>query len=103
MMRVFRKSGAPNPERADILWPAMSAAYVWMLRLEAKVCLSPKNHRAAGGGNPDSVNAFMRGLPPFQSRLWTRRRILCALKLPTGLRAAKKRKAVSPLYGRGLG
>ena len=85
-----------NPERADTLWLAMSAACVRMPSLGAKVCLSPKIHRAAVGGNPDGVNAFMLGLILFQNRLWNRRRIPCALKLPTGLRAAKKRKAVSP-------
>ena len=66
-----------------MLWLAMSAAYVWMLSLGAKVCLSPKIHRAAVGGNPDSVNVFMIGLILFQNRLWDRRRIPCALKLQT--------------------
>ena len=43
-----RKSRAPNPERADVLWLAMSSAYVWMLSLGAKVGLSPKIQRSAG-------------------------------------------------------
>ena len=34
----WRKSGAPNPARADILWLAMSAVYVWMPSLGARVC-----------------------------------------------------------------
>ena len=96
----WQNSRVWKPERADMLWLAMSAAYVWMLSLGAKVCLSPKIHRAAVGGNPDSVNVFMLGLILFQNRLWNRRRIPCALKLPTGLRAAKKCKAVSPLWER---
>ena len=50
----WRKSRAPNPERADILWLAMSAAYARMLSLGAKVRLSPKIHRAAVGGNPNA-------------------------------------------------
>ena len=79
----WRKSRAPNPERADMLWLAMSAAYARMLSLGAKVCLSPKIHRAAVGGNPDAVNVFSLGLLLFQNRLWNRRRIPCALKLPT--------------------
>ena len=79
-----RKSRVWNPERADILWLAMSAAYARMLSLGAKVCLSPKIQRAAAGGNPDSVNLFMLGLILFQDWLWNRRRIRCALKSPTG-------------------
>ena len=86
----WQKSRAPNPERADILWLAMSAAYVWTLSLGAKVCLSPKIHRAAVGGNVNGVNVFRLGLILFQNWLWNRLRIPCALKLPTGLRAAKK-------------
>ena len=84
------KSRAPKPERADILWLAMSAAYARMLSLGAEVCLSPKIHRAVVGGNPDRANVFGLGLILFQNWLWNRRRIPCALKLPTGLRAAKK-------------
>ena len=84
----WRKSRVWKPE--DMLWLAMSAAYARMLSLGAKVCLSPKIQRAAAGGNPDSVNVFMLGLILFQNRLWNRRRIPCALKLPTGLRAAGK-------------
>ena len=98
----WRKSRVWNPERADILWLAMSVAYARMLSLGAKVCLSPKIHRAAVGGNPDSVNVFMLGLILFQDWLWNRRRIPCALKLPTGLRAAKS-VVQQALYGRGLG
>ena len=86
----WRESRVWKPERADMLWLATSAAYARMLSLGAKVCLSLKIHRAAVGGNPDSVNVFMLGLILFQNRLWNRRRIPCALKLPTGLRAAKK-------------
>ena len=86
----WRKSRVWKPERADMLWLAMSAAYARMLSLGAKVCLSPEIHRAAVDGNPDSVNVFSLGLILFQNRLWNRRRIPCALKLPTGLRAAKK-------------
>ena len=86
----WQKSRVWNPERADMLWLAMSAAYVWMLSLGAKVCLSPKIHRAAVGGDSDSVNVFMLGLILFQNWLWNRRRIPCALKLPTRLRSAKK-------------
>ena len=86
----WRKSLAPNPERADMLWLEMSAAYVWTLSLGANVCLSPKIQRAAVCGDSDAVNVFMLGLFLFQNRLRNRRRIPCALKLPTGLRAAKK-------------
>ena len=86
----WQKSRVWNPERADMLWLAMSAAYARMLSLGAKVWLSPKIQRAAVGGDPDSVNVFSLGLILFQNRLWNRRRIPCALKLPTGLRAAKK-------------
>ena len=89
------KNRALNPERADIRRLAMSSAYVWMLSLGAKVCLSPKIRRAVAGGKPGSVNALRFGPPLFQNRLWARRRIQCALNLPTGLRAAKKRRAVS--------
>ena len=96
-----RKSRAWNPERADILWLAMSAAYVWTLSIGAKVCLSPKIHRAAVGKNVNGVNVFRRGLPPFQNRLWNRRRIPRALKLPTGLRAAKKAQGGKPAKGEG--
>ena len=71
----WRKSRVWNPERADILRLAMSDAYARTLSLGAKVRLSPKIHRAAAGGNPDSVNVFMLGLIPFQNRLWNRRRI----------------------------
>ena len=85
-----RKSRVWKPERADMLWLAMSAAYARMLSLGAKVCLSPKIHRAVVGGNPGNVNVFSLGLIPFQNWLWNRRRIPCALKLLTGLRAAKK-------------
>ena len=46
-----RKSRAWNPERADILWLAMSAAYARTLSIGAKVCLSPKIHWAAVGKN----------------------------------------------------
>ena len=61
------------------------------LSLGAKVCLSPKIHRAvAVGRNVNGANVFRLGLPLFQNRLSERRRIPCALKLPTGLRAAKK-------------
>ena len=35
-------------------------------------------------------NVFRLGLLLFKNRLWNRRRIPCALKLPTGLRAAEK-------------
>ena len=86
-----------------MLWLAMPAAYARMPSLGAKVCLSPEIHCAVVGGNPDSVNVFSLGLILFQNWLWNRRRIPCALKLPTGLRAAEKCKAVSSLYGRGLG
>ena len=85
-----RKSEAPNPERANILWLAMSAAYVRMMSLGAKVRRSPKIHRAVVGGKAGDVNVFMLGLLPFQNRLEARRRILCALSLPTGLRPAEK-------------
>ena len=57
-----------NPERADILWLAVSAAYVWLLSLEAKVCLSPKIQRLAAGGKSDGINVFALGPPPFQNR-----------------------------------
>ena len=40
-----------------------------MPSLGAKVCVSPKIHRAAAGGNPDSVNVFMLGLTLFHNRL----------------------------------
>ena len=73
-----------------MLWLATSAAYARMLSLGAKVCLSPKIHRAAVGKNVNGVNVFMLGLILFQNWLWNRRRIPCALKSPTGLRAAKK-------------
>ena len=96
----WRKSRVRNPERADMLWLAMSAAYARMLSLGAKVCLSPKIHRAAVGGNPDSVNMFSLGLILFQNRLWNCRRIPCALKLSTGLRAAKK--GSKPFTGEGI-
>ena len=86
----WRKSRAPNPERADILRLAMSATYARMLSLGAKVCLSPKIQRVAVGRNVNGVNVFRLGLPLFQNRLSERRRIPYALKLPTGLRAAKK-------------
>ena len=86
----WRKSRVRNPERADMLWLAMSAAYVWMLSLGAKVCLPPKIQRVAVGRNVNGVNVFSLGLILFQNRLWNRRRIPYALKLPTGLRAAKK-------------
>ena len=65
----WRKSRAPNPERADILWLAMSAAYARTLSLGAKVCLSPKIHRAAVGRNMNGVNAFRLGLILFQDWL----------------------------------
>ena len=65
----WRKGRVWNPERADILWLAMSAAYARTLSLGAKVCLSPKIHRAAVVGNPDGVNVFMLGLIRFQNRL----------------------------------
>ena len=54
-----RKSRAWNPERADILWLAMLAAYVWTLSIGAKVCLSPKIHRAAVGKNVNGVAALI--------------------------------------------
>ena len=92
----WQKSRVWNPERANMLWLAMSEAYARMLSLGAKVCLSPKIQRAAIGKNVNGVNVFRRRLPPFQNRLWNRQRIPCALKLPTGLRAAKKCKAASP-------
>ena len=72
-----------------------------MLSLGAKVCLSQKIHRAAVGGNPNSVNVFMLGLPLFQNRLGNRRRIPCALKLHTGLRSAKKAQGGKPFTGDG--
>ena len=96
-----RKSRAWNPERADILWLAVSAAYVWTLSIGAKVCLSPKIHRAAVCKNVNGVNVFRRGLPPFQNRLWNRRRIPRALKLTTGLRAAKKVQGGKPVKREG--
>ena len=90
----WQKSGAPNPDRANILWIAMSAAYVWMLSLGAKVCQSPKIHRTVVGGEPGDVNVFTNvftlGLLLFHNRLEARRRIPCALNLPTGLRSAEK-------------
>ena len=86
----WQKSRVWKPERADMLWLAMSAAYVWMLSLGAKVCLSPKIQRVAVGRNVNGVNVFRLGLILFQNRLSERRRIPYALNLPTGLRAAKK-------------
>ena len=94
----WRKSWVWNPERADMLQLAMSAAYARMLSLGAKVCLSPKIHRVVGG-NPDGVNVFRLGLILFRNRLWNRRRIPCALKSPTGLRAAKKVQGSKPFMG----
>ena len=85
-----QKSRVWNPERANMLWLAMSAAYVWMLSLGAKVCLSPKIHRAVVGGKPGGVNVFNIGLLLFRNWLGARRRIPCALNLPTGLRVAEK-------------
>ena len=100
----WRKSRVWNPEeRADILWLAMSAAYARMLSLGAKVCLSPKIQRAvAVCKNVNGVNAFRLGLPLFQNLLSERRRIPCALKLPTGLRAAKKVQGSKPIKGEGI-
>ena len=86
----WRKSGAPNPDRANVLWLVMSAAHVWMLSLGAKARLSPKIHRAVVGGEPGDVNVFKLGLLLFHNRLEARRRIQCALSLPTGLRSAEK-------------
>ena len=63
-----RKSRVWKPERADILWLAMSAAYVWMLSLGAKVCLSPKIQRVAVGRNVNGVNVFRLGLILFHAR-----------------------------------
>ena len=86
----WRKSRVWNPERADILWLAMSAAYARMLNLGAKVCLSPKIHRAAGGGNPDGVNVFRLGLILFQNRLWNRQRIPCAAEIADRIEGGEK-------------
>ena len=65
---MARKKRALNPERADIRQLAMSSAYVWMLSLGAKVCLSPKIRRAVAGGKPGGVNALRFG-PPLVSEL----------------------------------
>ena len=86
----WRNSRVWNPERANVLWLAMSAAYVWMLSLGAKVRLSPEIHRAVVGGELGYVNVFTLGLPLFHNRLEARRRIPCELNLPTGLRSAEK-------------
>ena len=86
----WQKSRVWNPERANMLWLVMSAAYVWMLSLGAKVRLSPKIHREVVGGKPGDVSVFTLGLLLFHNLLEARRKIPCALNLPTGLRSAKK-------------
>ena len=98
----WRKSGLWNPERANVLWLAMSAAHVWMLSLGANVRLSPEIHRAMVGGEPGDVNVFKLGLLLFQNWLEARRRIQCALNLPTGLRSAEKVQGSKPIKGEGI-
>ena len=75
----WRESRATNPERADILCLATSAAYARMPSRGANVRRSPKIQRLTVGGKSDGVNVFMLGLIPIQNRLWNRRRIPCAL------------------------
>ena len=55
------------PERAAVLWLVMSAAYVWMLSLGARVCRSESLRKNVVGRKWRVVNVFRLGLELFSA------------------------------------